>query len=79
MRRLGIATSIRWLTQIVDDVVLTNPSPAHDLAAVYRLGQDPVQPIALPGAVLGVLSENFGLPVWTLDHHFDVMKMPVRR
>ncbi len=79
MRRLGLATSIRWLTQIVDDVVLTNPSPAHDLAAVYRLGQDPVQPIALAGAVLGVLSEDFGLPVWTLDHHFDLINFNFRR
>ena len=79
MRHLGRVTSSRWLTQIVDEVVLTNPSPAYYLAAGYRPGPYPDQSVTLADAVLSVRSENFGLPVWTLDHHFDVMKVPVWR
>ena len=39
----------------------------------------PDQPITLFDALLAVMSERFDLPVWTFDHHFDVMRVAVWR
>jgi predicted nucleic acid-binding protein len=37
------------------------------------------QPITLFDATVAVLAQRTGLPVWTYDHHFDVMRVPVWR
>ena len=48
-------------------------------AAASRLAALPDQPITMFDAVLAELAEHLGLPVWTYDHHFDVMEVPVWR
>jgi predicted nucleic acid-binding protein len=37
------------------------------------------QPISLFDAVLAVLARDADVPVWTYDHHFDLMKIAVWR
>ena len=79
MRRLGIGASTRWLAQVVRDVVLVNPEPEHYLAAVMLLGNHTDQRLTLADAVLAVMSRDLALPVWTFDHHFDILQASVWR
>ncbi len=37
------------------------------------------QDFSLFDAVTAVMGERLGLPVWTYDHHFDVMRTEVWR
>lgn len=39
----------------------------------------PDQSITLFDAILAVLSDRLALPIWTFDHHFDVMGSDVWR
>jgi predicted nucleic acid-binding protein len=64
---------------VVRDVTLVNPEPQHYLAAVTMLATYEDQPLTLADAVLAVLSRDLALPVWTFDHHFDVMRAAVWR
>ena len=79
LRRLGTQASTRWLTQVVAEVVLVNPADEDYLDAVALLGSFPDQRLTLTDAVVAVISRNLGLAVWTFDHHFDVMRVPVWR
>jgi predicted nucleic acid-binding protein len=44
------------------------------LTAVQYIQRYSDQPITLADGVLAVLSQRLSLPVWTFDHHFDVMR-----
>ena len=75
--RLGIDAAHGWMKELRECASLTNPGPedygrASDLLLAY---QD--QNFSLFDAVTAVLSERLGLPVWTYDHHFDVMRVGV--
>jgi predicted nucleic acid-binding protein len=56
-----------------------NPTPADfeeaaDLVAAY---QD--RALSMFDAVTASLSRRLGLPAWTYDHHFDVVRVEVWR
>jgi len=76
--RLGKGTATDWLTDIAD-AALINPSPEdyHLAAATLRGLAD--QPITLFDAVAAAVATRLRLKVWTYDHHFDVMRVPVWR
>ena len=48
-------------------------------AAMSRIQRYRDQAFTLFDVVLAILSERLALPVWTYDHHFDVMRVPVWR
>ncbi len=56
-----------------------NPTPEDYRQAMMRLAAFSDQSITLFDATLAVLASRIGLPVWTYDHHFDVMQVSVWR
>ncbi len=77
--RLGIETAQGWLREVRDHASLVNPTPddfgeAADLIRGYR-----DQALSLFDAVIAALSRRLDLPVWSYDHHFDVMRVEVWR
>lgn len=79
LRRIGVQVASRWLAQILADAVLVIPDPEDYLAAATLLGHLPDQRITLADGVVAVVGLRLRLPVWTYDHHFDVMQVPIWR
>lgn len=79
VRRRGIALALSWLTDVRESGVTLAPNPDDDLAALGRLVGYKDQPITLFDSILAVMSDRLNLPVWTYDHHFDVMGNSVWR
>jgi len=76
--RLGRGVASRWLMEM-NDGTLINPLPEDYRRAAARLEAFSDQPITLFDATLAVIAVRLGLEVWTYDHHFDVMRVPVWR
>lgn len=76
--RLGKSTATDWLTDIAD-ASLINPNPEDYRLAAARLRGLADQPITLFDAVAAIVATRLRLDVWTYDHHFDVMRVPVWR
>ena len=79
LRRLGFPTARSWLDDVSAGCGLINPARVHYEAASERLAAFPDQRITLFDAVLAELAAHLDIPVWTYDHHFDVMRVPVWR
>jgi len=73
LRRLGTAYAHFWLQELLEGAILLNPEPGDYQEAVLRIMKYPDQAITLFDAVTAVLSEKLDQPVWTYDHHFDLM------
>lgn len=76
--RLGRNAASSWLTEVADSA-LVNPTPEdyRRAFAIVRALAD--QPITLLDATVAALATRLGLPVWTYDHHFDLMRVAVWR
>jgi predicted nucleic acid-binding protein len=77
--RLGRSTARSWLHEILKGATLINPTPEDYRMAVSKLDAYPDQSITLFDAALAALSKRLSVPVWTYDHHFDVMRAAVWR
>jgi len=78
LRRLGRGTAIDWLDDMAS-AALVNPTPddyRQAIATIKALGD---QSITLFDAAVAALATRLRLDVWTYDHHFDVMRVPVWR
>jgi predicted nucleic acid-binding protein len=76
--KLGRNTASGWLTDVAK-ASFVNPTPedyAQGFAMVRALAD---QSITLIDATIAALASRLGLEVWTYDHHFDVMRIPVWR
>jgi predicted nucleic acid-binding protein len=76
--RLGTVAAQTWLA-LMSDAALINPEPEDYRQAIAKLRGFPDQRITLFDSLVGVLAARLELPVWTHDHHFDVMRVPVWR
>lgn len=78
LARLGTNAALEWLAEALD-APLINPTLEDytQACAVVRSLAD--QPISLVDASVAALSIRLKLEVWTYDHHFDVMRVPVWR
>ena len=76
--RLGVTAAHKWIT-LMAPASLINPDPEDYGRAVVMVRNLPDQRITLVDATLAALSLRLGLEVWTYDHHFDVMRVPVWR
>ena len=76
--RMGTVAAQTWLV-LMSDASFINPEPEDHRQALAKLKDLPDQRITLFDAVLGVMASRLGLPVWTYDHHFDVMQVSVWR
>lgn len=78
LRRLGRGTAIDWLDDMAS-AALVNPTPEdyrQAIATIKTLGD---QSITLFDAAVAALARRLKLDVWTYDHHFDAMRVPVWR
>jgi predicted nucleic acid-binding protein len=76
--RLGVTAAHKWIT-LITAAPLVNPDAEDYGRAVVMVRNFPDQRITLVDATLAALSLRLGLEVWTYDHHFDVMRVPVWR
>ena len=74
LRRLGAHYAHGWIQQLLDGVVVINPEPGDYQEAVLRVVRYPDQLITLFDALIAVLAEKMRQPVWSYDHHFDLMR-----
>ena len=77
--RLGKQAASTWLYETIEGASLINPAPEDYRAATAKVVSFQDQRITLFDATLAVLAQRSGLQVWTYDHHFDVMRVPVWR
>ena len=76
--RLGRNAASGWLTEVAN-ASFVNPTPrdyARGFTMVRALAD---QSITLVDATIAALASRLKLEVWTYDHHFDVMRIPVWR
>ncbi len=76
--RLGRNAASGWLTEVAD-ATLVNPTPEDYRRAFATIRALADQPITLFDATVAALAARLGLPVWTYDHHFDLMRVAVWR
>jgi predicted nucleic acid-binding protein len=79
LHRLGIKSAHAWVEEITAGVGLLNPHREDYARAAQSIRRYTDQPITLVDGVVAVLSDQLDLPVWTYDHHFDVMGAQVWR
>lgn len=79
LRRLGIQTTLRWLDDVMSGGVLQVAGTDDYVRAAQTVRSFEDQPLTLVDAVLAQLSMRLGAPVWTYDHHFDLMGVAVWR
>jgi predicted nucleic acid-binding protein len=78
MSRLGQKVASNWLAEM-NDAVLVNPTPEDYRQAIARIQALADQRISLFDATVATLATRLGVEVWTYDHDFDVMRVPVWR
>ena len=78
LRKIRRSIALRWLQEMAD-ATLINPTPEDYRQASAKLADFTDQSITLFDATLAVVALRAGLPVWTYDHHFEVMRVPVWR
>ena len=78
LRRLGRKVASIWLAEMTN-ASLVNPNLEDYKQAVARLQAFADQPITLFDATVAALATRLGVAVWTYDHDFDVMRVPVWR
>lgn len=76
--RLGTKAALAWLVEALD-APLMSPTPEDYTQALAIMRSLVDQPISLVDATVAALSRRLELNVWTYDHHFDVMRVPVWR
>jgi predicted nucleic acid-binding protein len=79
LHRLGTKVALQWLDEVSKSCGLVNPILAQYEQAMTLLRRFDDQAITLVDAVTAVLSAMSGWPVWTYDHHFDVLGISVWR
>lgn len=79
LHRLGVAASRQWLDEIESGFGFLNASAKDYTLAIRRLAEFPDQRITLVDALTAVLAIDLAIPVWTYDHHFDILGAPVWR
>ena len=79
LRRMGPRTAQSWLGEINRAAGLLNPTVSdYDLARMQLAGF-PDQKITLFDSTLAAVARQLGIPTWTYDFHFDVLRAEVWR
>jgi predicted nucleic acid-binding protein len=79
LHRLGSKLALQWLDEVTKGCGLLNPTPAHYEQAMTLLRRFDDQAITMVDAVTAVLSASSDWPVWTYDHHFEILGTTVWR
>lgn len=76
--KLGRRVALRWLHEM-EEAALINPTVDDYRQATSKVAAFADQSITLFDATVAVMASRIGVPVWTYDHHFDVIRVPVWR
>lgn len=79
LHRLGFLVASNWLDQVISNLRLISPTRGDLEGAHHRLRRFSDQEITLADAVTAQIARDLDLPVWTYDHHFDILGAPVWR
>lgn len=79
LRKRGSVQARIFLQELIQTTVFVVPAEADYKEAVRRVLRYPDQDISFADAVLVEIGARLGIPVWTYDHHFDVMNAEVWR
>lgn len=72
-QRLGFQPARAWLRETNRQVIVRFPEPDDYLVAYASIDQFADQRISLCDAMLVAASIRLDYPVWTYDHHFDIL------
>ena len=75
--KLGASVAQGWLGEIEGSSFLMNPTPDDFREAAGLMHRYGDQALSMFDAVAAAVSRRLSLPVWTYDHHFDVVLIEV--
>lgn len=73
LRKVGLAQARTFLRDLLRTTVFVVPVEEDHKRAVGRVLRYPDQDISLADAVNAEIADRLGVPMWTYDHHFDIM------
>jgi predicted nucleic acid-binding protein len=79
LRKLGLNRTHAFLEDLSRTAIFVTPTEDDHRGAIRRVLRYPDQDISLADAILAEVSHRLEAPVWTYDHHFDVMGTRVWR
>lgn len=79
LRRLGTRFAHGFLEEVITSGMFIAPTADDYTNAAHRVLGYSDQDISIADGICAELCEHLGIPVWTYDHHFDVMRVPVWR
>jgi predicted nucleic acid-binding protein len=79
IQRLGIASAHQWLDEIAASAVLVLPIADDYASAIRRVRAYADQRLTLTDLVLATIGLRLAAPVWTYDHHFDLLQAVIWR
>lgn len=79
LRRSAHPLALRWLREVLAGTTQISPSTEDYRSATILVGRYPDQSITLFDALTATIAIRLKVPVWTYDHHFDVLRVPVWR
>lgn len=79
LRKLGRSKAHSFLRELLATSLFTVPTAEDYNKAARRVLRYPDQDISLADALCAEVGEKLDAPIWTFDHHFDVMGVSVWR
>ncbi|MBA2346344.1 MAG: PIN domain-containing protein [Rubrobacter sp.] len=79
LRKLGLSQTRAFLEDLARTAIFVTPTEDDYRGAIRRVLRYSDQDISLADALLAEVSHRLEAPVWTYDHHFDVMGARVWR
>lgn len=73
LRRATPPDAHRWLGQVIHRATLVHSAEEDYLDALQRVRRYRDQLMTLFDSVLVVISDRLNVPVWSYDHHIDIM------
>jgi predicted nucleic acid-binding protein len=79
LRKLGSGEAHALLAEVTSTAILTNATTEDYRDASVTILPYRDQDLTLFDTVLAAMSDRLEAPVWTFDHHFDVLRVGVWR
>jgi predicted nucleic acid-binding protein len=72
-RKLGSRVALQWLAEVNASASYLVPEGEDYSFALARIRRYDDQDITLFDTLLYAVSDRLALPIWTYDHHFDIL------
>lgn len=79
LQRTSVPFAHRWLHALTETTTILTSAHEDILAAIPLVERYRDQDVSLFDALIAVVSSRTNAPVWTYDHHFDVLRANVWR